>query len=131
MNTTIKTSSITLSAAVREYLDKRLEKVRKLVIEHDGSLQCDVELARTTDHHRKGDIFKAEIHIVGAGRNLYAQAERPDLYSAIDGVQREILAELKASKGKRVSLVRRSGARLKNIMKGLWPRGANGQDGEE
>ncbi|MDE2041325.1 MAG: hypothetical protein KGI59_03035, partial [Patescibacteria group bacterium] len=61
MNTTIKTSSITLSTAVREYLDKRLEKVRKLVIEHDGSLQCDVELARTTDHHRKGDIFKAEI----------------------------------------------------------------------
>jgi putative sigma-54 modulation protein len=122
MNTNIKTTNVTLSDAISEYTNKRLQKIAKL-LDTDPTVVCDIELAKTTDHHQKGDIFKAEIHIVGAGKNLYATSSKEDLYAAIDIVRDEILRELKSKKEKQISFVRRGGARVKAMVKGLWPWG--------
>ncbi len=108
-----------MSPAISEYVDKRLEKIARLV-EADPSAICDVELARTTGHH-KGDIFKADMHVVGSGLDAYATAEDQDLYMAIAGAKDEIIREISAAKGKRLSIVRRSGAKVKAMVKGLWP----------
>ncbi len=116
----IKTTSISSSDAITEYVHKRLSKISK-IIGDDPTVQCDVELSKTTGHQNKGDIFRAEIHIVGAGKNLYASSEKIDLYTAIDDVKDEIKAELKAKKDKDISMVRRGGARVKAMMKGMWP----------
>ena len=97
-----------------------LEKVAKLM-SSDTSAQCDVELGRTTEHHNKGNIFRAEIHVTGANKNFYASTEQADLYAAIDIVRDDIVREVTAGRAKRLSLVRRSGARVKNMMRGLWP----------
>jgi ribosomal subunit interface protein len=118
MKINIKTTSISSSPAILEYVNKRLAKISKIVGD-DPTVMCDVELAKTTGHANKGDIFRAEVHIVGAGKNLYASSEKEDLYAAIDDVRDEILGELKTKKDKDVSLMRRGGARVKNIMKGL------------
>lgn len=123
MNTNIRTTNVALVPAISEYVDKRLKKIEKLLAD-DKSVQCDIEIGRTTEHHQKGDVFFAEIHIVGAGKNAYARAEKQDLYTAIDAVRDEILRELSAGKGKRISIIRRSGARVKNMVKGLWPWGS-------
>ncbi len=125
MNINIKTTNITLTPSISEYTNKRLTKISE-ILAHDPTVQCDVELARTTAHHNKGEIFKAEIHIVGVAKNAYASSEKGDLYSAIDGVRDEIMQELRAGKGKKVSLVRRSGVLVKNALKGLWPWGKDG-----
>jgi putative sigma-54 modulation protein len=120
MNINIKTTGISLTAAISDYTDKRLSSVSKL-LGGDPSFICDLELAKTTAHHQKGDIFRAEIHIVGKGKDLYASAEDKDLYTAIDAMRDEILRELKASKGKRLSFIRRGGTRVKEMMRGVWP----------
>lgn len=120
MKTNIKTSNITLTPSISDYVDKRLQKIVK-IIGDDETVQCDVELGRTTHHHHKGEIFRAEIHLVGSGRNIYASSEKTDLYSAIDEVQSQILAEINAHKNKKISLVRRGGAKVKAMAKGLWP----------
>lgn len=120
MNINIKTSNVTLTPAISDYTNKRLGKITK-IINGDQTAQCDVELGKTSLHHQKGDVFRAEIHIVGVGKNAYASAERNDLYSAIDDVRDDILRELKAHKGKKISLIRRGGTRVKNMVKGLWP----------
>jgi len=122
MNIKIKTTGISLTPAISEYADKRIEKVTKM-IGGDPSFICDVELAKTTAHHKNGDIFRAEIHIVGKGKDLYASAEDQDLYAAIDAMRDEIIRELRASKGKSLSFVRRGGAQVKAMMKGMWPWG--------
>ncbi len=120
MNINIKTTGIALTPAISDYTNKRLDKIIHL-LDGDKSAQCDIELAKTTAHHQKGNIFRAEIHIVGAGKNFYASSEQPDLFAAIDLVREEILREISAGKAKRISLIRRSGARVKNMVKGLWP----------
>lgn len=127
MNTNVKAGSIELTPAISEYLDKRLSKIEKL-LGGDPTVQCDVELSRTTGHHNKGDIFRAEIHIVGSGKDIYVAREETDLYAAIDVVRDEVLREIKAKREKQISLVRRGGARMKAMMKGLWPFSRKGAD---
>lgn len=121
MNIRIKATSFTLTPAISEYADKRLDKIARF-LEADPTAQCDVELGRTTSHHNKGDVFRAEIHIVAAHRDVYASAERSDLYSAIDEAYSEVLHSLKLDKAKQQSRLRRGGAVIKNMAKGLWNR---------
>ncbi|MEK7641613.1 MAG: ribosome-associated translation inhibitor RaiA [Patescibacteria group bacterium] len=120
MNTNIKTTNISLTDAISEYVSKRMEKIEKLVGD-DTSIQCDIELARTTAHHNKGDIFKAEAHIVGAGLNIFHACEKEDLYAAIDEMRDAVLRELKSHRQKNMSSIRRGGAAVKDMMRGLWP----------
>lgn len=120
MNIHIKTTNISLTEAISAYVNKRLEKISKLT-SNDPSTQCDIELGRTTTHHNKGEIFRCEIHLVGVGVNIYTSAEKIDLYVAIDEVQEGVLRELNAGKKKYTSRVRRGGAKIKAMMKGIWP----------
>lgn len=118
MNINIKTSNITLTDAIFDYTAKRLEAVKQF-LQNDPTIKTNVELGRTTTHHKNGDIFRAEIHITGKNKDLYASAEESDLYRAIDMVRDEILREVRSLKSKRISLLRRGGAKIKNILKGL------------
>ncbi len=123
MNIHIKTTNITLTDAISDYVNKRLEKLEKLTSD-DPSAQCDLELGRTTAHHNKGEVFKAEIHLVGAaGLNIYTSIEKEDLYAAVDAVRDAVLNEFTASRKKHASRIRRGGARIKDMMKGMWPWG--------
>lgn len=121
MNINIKTTALSLTPAISEYVEKRLDSVEKF-FQDDSTAQFDIELAKTTSHHKKGDIFRAEVHIIAKGINTYASAEKEDLYSAIDAVRDEILREVKSSNERQRSLVRRGGAKIKNIIKGLWSK---------
>ncbi|MGC9605727.1 MAG: HPF/RaiA family ribosome-associated protein [Minisyncoccia bacterium] len=125
MNIRVKATNLSLNPSVSGYLEKRLAKIRKLV-SRDPSVVCDVELSRTTDHHQKGDVFRAEIHIVGRGLDAYAAVMNEDLHLAVCGVRDEIVKEIRTGKKKHRSFIRRSGARVKAMMKGLWPWGERG-----
>lgn len=113
-------TNITSTEAILDYVNKRLQKISTIIGE-DPSVQCDVELGKTTSHHNKGDIFRAEIHIVGAGKNIYASSEKSDLYAAIDDVRDGVLGDIKSKMDKDITLVRRGGAKVKAMMRGLWP----------
>lgn len=120
MNINIKTTTISLTPAISDYVEKRLRPMESFLL-GDSTAQCDIELAKTTNHHRQGDIFKAEIHIVGQGMNIYSTAEKEDLYVAIDVVKDEIMRKLISTKDKKQSLIRKGGTKVKNIIKGFWP----------
>ena len=125
MNIRVKATSITLSPSLSEFVNKCLGKVSGMISD-DSTAQCDVELARTTQHHQKGDVFKAEIHIVGEGIDAYASVEREDLNTAINDARDEIIRKIRSNKGKRMSYIRRSGAMVKAMVKGVWPWGESG-----
>jgi len=120
MNKNIKTTNITLTQAISDYTDSRLSKAEKLLV-NDESVKFDIELAKTTGHHNKGDIFRAEVHIVGSNKNIYASSEKEDLYAAIDEVSDEVVREITSNKKRHIALVRQGGAKMKAMMKGLWP----------
>ena len=118
MNIQIKTTTLSLTPAVSEYIEKRMASVSKF-FENDSTVRCDIELARTTNHHNKGDIFKAEVHIVAKDKNVYASVEKEDLYVAIDLVRDDVIRNIVSSNDKKRSLIRRGGAKIKDLIKGL------------
>lgn len=119
MNINIKTLGITLTPSISDYIEKRFESVKKLM-ESDPSATCSFEVGKTSKHHKHGDVFRAEAHIVAARRDIYVENESGDLYAAVDAVRDEVMRRLSSDKGKRLSRIRRGGTVVKNMIKGLW-----------
>lgn len=115
-----KGTNMEITDSIRDYLYKKLEHLEKFIDPTDESVICDVELGRPSLHHKNGDVFRAEINIHIAGNNLRAVSKNEDLYSAIDETVSEIGRSLKSNKEKQISLIRRGGAKVKNIVRGLF-----------
>ncbi len=128
MNTHIKTTAVTLTPAISEYIKVHLSKIERL-FNADESVKCDIELARTTNHHNKGDIFRAEIHIVGHKQNIFAASDKADLLIAIDEVFSDALYSMTSKRKKFIALARHGGAKVKSMVRGMWPFGNDGIEG--
>ena len=118
MNT--KATNIVLSESVTDYLNKKIEDVKRLLDLSDETLFMQVDLGRTTRHHHSGEIFRAEINIFSSRGQFRAVTERQDLFSAIDGVKEEIMTEIARRKGRRLSLLKRGGQKIKAMLRGLY-----------
>jgi putative sigma-54 modulation protein len=123
MNLNIKTTNISLTPAIRDYFEKKLMSLDKLVDFNRDNVLVQAELGKTTHHHRQGDIFRAEVNLRVSGNNYRAVSEKDDLYAAIDAMKDELNQMVKAGKEKRTSIVRKGAQRLKNIL-----RFGNGND---
>jgi len=118
MKTTIKATNISISPETSDYLEKKLSAIEK-IISH-GELFCEIELGRTTQHHTAGDIFRAEINCNLNGKDFRAVSEKESLNAAIDDVKDEVVREIKSHKSKQQTLLRRGGAKIKNMIKGFY-----------
>lgn len=118
MKINIKTTGITLTPSISEYLEKKLGALDKF-FDQTEEILVNVEVGRTTRHHKSGDIFRAEIRLKINGKEYYTVAETPDLYASIDEVKDEIVRQLISGKKKYINLLRRGGAKIKNIIKGF------------
>jgi ribosomal subunit interface protein len=107
-----------ITSRIKDYLFKKLDRVEKFIGADDMNALCDVELGRTTKHHKGGAIFRTEINLQVAGKNFRAVAEEEDLFASIDIAQAEIISELKKNKDKQVTAVKRGGAKIKSITRG-------------
>ena len=118
-----KATNIQFTEAVEEYLAKHLiAHIERLVDKGDESATLALEVGKTTRHHHKGDVFRAEANLHIKGVNLRAESERNDLHAAIDEVRDEIVRELTANKKKRFNLLKRGGQKLKNLLRGITGR---------
>lgn len=121
MKINIKATNITLTQAISDYIDKKVGMLDKFFYGVDDVL-INVEVGKITKHHKSGDVFRAEIKIASEGETIYASVETGDLYAAIDEVKDEIAYKLSSNKKKALHLLRRGGAQIKNLLKGIIPR---------
>lgn len=118
MNINLKATNFELTPAIRDYVDKRINGLEKFIHNMDESVQAWVEIGRTTKHHNKGDIYRAEIqiHIPHYGKGARAEATHETLNEAIDDAHDEIKLELEKIKDRKVSFVRRGTRFLKKFI---------------
>jgi len=119
MKINIKATGMELTPAIASYVNKKISSVGKYLEKENVDPVAQVEVGKSTQHHKSGNVFRAEIHITGGGLDLYAVSEMGDLYAAIDVVRDEIVHNAVQSKGKRETLARKSAEMMKNMMKGL------------
>ncbi len=109
-----------ITSEIKDYLYKKLEHLEKFLDPQDESILCEVELGKISNHHNKGDVFITEINLHMAGKNLRAVSEMDDLFASIDLAKDEMVREIQTNKDKRISMVRRGGAKIKSILKGIF-----------
>ncbi len=126
MNITLKATGFDTTPAISEYVHRKLSTLEKFLGDKKDSITIRVEVGKTTDHHKHGDVFRAEVHITGLGGNdIYVAEETADLYAAIDIVRDEAEQKLITNKDRRSSLIKRGGARIKSMIKGMFGSESN------
>ncbi|MBI2086892.1 MAG: ribosome-associated translation inhibitor RaiA [Candidatus Zambryskibacteria bacterium] len=118
MKINIKATNIELTPAISNYVNRKISTIEKY-FENKPELVAQVEVGKFTQHHKSGDIFRAEVHVVGAGIDLYAASSQSDLYAAIDLVKDEIIRNALHFKGKRESIARRGARMVKDMIRGF------------
>lgn len=114
MNIIIKGTHLEITEAIDSYVTKRFEGINKFLSEN---AQVKVELLRTTNHHKSGDVFKAEVNVNNNGDQTYTAEEAEDLYAAIDAVRDETVRMLTSKKGKKESLWKRGTQKIKSMLR--------------
>ncbi len=83
----IKATGFDLTPAISDYAEEKVRHMEKFLASIQEPKKAFIELARTTNHHNKGEIFRAEVMLDLPGRMLRAEATNEKLYAAIDAVK--------------------------------------------
>ena len=121
MKTNIKATNMDLTSAINDYINKRLSGIKKFA-KNEEDMVVYVEVGKTTNHHKQGDIFRAEFNIELSGFKFYTFSEKEDLYTAIDDAQKEIIRQISEDKDRRKTLFKRGAISVKKMLKGLSKR---------
>ncbi len=116
MKINIKATNMELTDAISEYINKRLSGIDKFI--KNEEVICRVEVAKTTNHHKQGDVFKGELFLEISGKEFYTVSEKEDLYAAIDDAKEELFRQITSNKDKKQTLFKRGAASVKKILKG-------------
>lgn len=86
MQIIVHATGLQLTIAMKAMAVEKFSRLRRMIMRFDHSdLLMSVELSRTTHHHHKGKIFRAEMHLPLAHKqSAYAAVEADDLYEAMD-----------------------------------------------
>lgn len=100
----IKATNLKLTPAIEDYINQKIERdlakfVRRL--DEKGAAKLFIEIARTTRHHKQGDVFRAEADLRLPGKVLRAEAEEWDIRVAVDQIKDELQREIKKYKERR------------------------------
>lgn len=117
---TISTRNFEITENIDGKIKQNLEKHYTLV--KDDAL-FDVHLERTTNHHKKGDIYRIQVTVKSAGKIYNAEAHGENLFEIIDEVSEKISREIKDGGEKKRVKDRTLGRKVKDVLKSLNPWG--------
>lgn len=86
MKIKIKATNLELTDAIRDYVNNKMSMLDKYFGD-SRPLLCEFEVSLTTNHHLKGEIFRAEANLSLPGQLLRVTKTEKDLYKAIDKVK--------------------------------------------
>jgi len=101
MQFNLKATNLELTPNLRDYVQKKMNMLEKYL----GSLKVfnlDFEVSRTTQHHLKGEIYRAEANLTVKGELLRVTKTEKDVYKAIDKVKDHLELVIKKYKDKKI-----------------------------
>lgn len=97
MNLNIKGTQLDLTPAIRVYIEDKIGSLEKFIerIDAKDAVAVRVEISRTTKHHRKGPVFRAECNLRLPGKLLRAEHVDWDVRRCVDEIKKELQQQLK------------------------------------
>lgn len=102
MQIDIKGTELDLTPSLKEHIERKLSPLSKFLkrYEEKAEIRMFVEIARTTRHHNKGDVFYAEATLELPKKILRAEATHNDARGAIDLLKDVLKREMEKYKEK-------------------------------
>lgn len=102
MKINIKATKLELTPAITEYVNMKVGSLERFVkkFEEKGEIEAIVEIARTTRHHNRGNVYYAETNLNLKGTILRAEYIDEDIRAAIDKMKDVLKIEIKKHKDK-------------------------------
>lgn len=110
---------IELTQEIKDYANEKIGSIEKFL---ENIINIDVDLIRTTQHHKQGQIFKASVNINVPGNPIHGEFSAETVFAAIDGLVDEITREAKKMKGKKKTKQMKGLRKLKKIMTSFLSR---------
>ncbi len=101
MKIDIKATNLELTPAIREYVETKIGSLAHFLkrFETESEIKVFVEIARTSKHHKTGNVFCAEASFSIGKKLLRAEHTDWDVRVAIDEVKDRLQQEIKKYKG--------------------------------
>ena len=113
MNINIKATNISLDDPLKVWVDEKFIELKKLLDPFktdEGKkelTQLFVEIGRISNHHNKGEVYRAEAQIQLPKKLLRVENVNVDLRTAIIETRDELARKIKKYRGKRVDRARK------------------------
>lgn len=122
MKINLQGKNIELTETIKDYVLKKVAILEKFVANENDDAFISIEIGKTTNHHKQGEVYKAEIDLSFSGKKFRTVSEKEDLYASIDDAKEILEYQIIQSKEKNDTLFRRGARSIKKMMKGLSKR---------
>lgn len=134
MRIQIKTKNFSLTAFLKKFVEEKINSLEKIIKPFQAAgkgkpeVSAQVEIEKTTLHHKKGDVFRAEANLTLFGEVLRAEAESDDLKTSVNQMRTELQREIGKTKEKIKDITERKERVAKKEMRlsseaRFWRRG--------
>lgn len=99
----LKHTGIDITPSFAAYIEEKIGGLGRFLKREDetGAVELWIEVARTTRHHHKGDVFRAEADLRLPGKILRGEAVSFDARAAVDAVRSKLQSEIERYKVRR------------------------------
>lgn len=118
MNIIIKGTNLELHNDLKDYAEEKIGGLKKFLEDIDlggNRVVARIELAKTTQHHQQGDIYKAEVNLQLPKKMFRSVVESDDIYKAIDDVKDELKIMINEYKTEKIDQTRRGSKVIKDL----------------
>ena len=121
MEIKIFTKDLDSSESLNNYIKSKIEDIERHLGKSDGDEKryCDFRIGKVASSSNKGKNFFAEATIVTSKKNFGARVEAESVNEAVDKLKDELALKIRKYKGKKESLVKKGGRKIKNLLRGL------------
>jgi len=101
MKINIKTIQVDLTPSLKTFIEEKLQPLEKFLMrfEVESEVLAQLDLARTTQHHKHGEVFKASMNLRLGKKALHAEEEAEDARVAIERVRNTMRSEIEKFRG--------------------------------
>ncbi len=114
MNINFRGKDTELTEDLQSFAEKKLQALEKLL--GDGEITVHVDFSKDSNHHKKAEVYRAAVEIVGPGMKFFTEETAKDYKTAVNQVKQELQAQIKAAKGNN-DAKRRDAARTARFLK--------------
>ena len=108
MKVIIQAKNFKLNNALYDFITEKMDDLARVIGRiNDESIEARVEIGKPSGHHKKGDVFYAEINLKMPGKLLRAISENWDVRLAVTEVKDELQRQIRKYKEKTRDLSRR------------------------